>query len=207
MKAGITNLLIYSTHVAVMLPLVMMVYALFAGQLGVNPIQELTRRTGLTALIVLLTSLACSPLANLFGLRSALRLRRPLGLYAFFYASFHLLLFIWVDYRFDFEFIWLDIREKPYIYAGGGAFLILLALAITSYPYWKRRLGKKWKRLHRLVYLASGLVALHYAWIKKADLFRLTGEVTGPLIAISGLALLLVLRLPIIRSFFSRLRD
>jgi sulfoxide reductase heme-binding subunit YedZ len=133
-------------------------------------------------------------------LRQALKLRRPLGLYAFLYAAIHLFLFAGVDYRFDFELMWLDVNQKPYILAGASAFVILSALAFTSYNIWKKRLGKTWKRLHRLVYLAAGLVGLHYAWVKKADILRLSGEVTGPLIAIGVLAGLLLVRIPAVRK-------
>lgn len=180
-----------------------MVYDLFASRLSANPIQDLTRHTGLTALILLLVSLTCTPLSSWLGLRQMNRLRRPIGLLAFFYAAFHLLLFVWADYRFAFDLIWLDIGSKPYIYAGAAAFFLLLALAVTSYNFWKKWLGKNWKRLHRLVYAAAILAALHYAWVKKMDLFRLTGEVIGPLIAILALAILLLARLPFLRKLFN----
>jgi sulfoxide reductase heme-binding subunit YedZ len=200
LKKSWLPILQFGLHAGALAPLAILVFDLFAARLSVNPIQDLTRRTGLTALIILLISLACTPASSLFSFRQALKLRRPLGLYAFFYAAFHLLLFVWADYRFDFALMWLDVSAKAYIFAGAGAFLILLSLAITSYNIWKKRLGKSWKRLHRLVYLAAILVGLHYAWVKKADFSRLTGEITGPLIAIGVLALLLLVRIPAVRK-------
>jgi sulfoxide reductase heme-binding subunit YedZ len=192
-------------HAGALVPLAVLVFDFFAGRLSINPIQDLTRRTGQLALIFLLASLACTPASSLVAFRQALALRRPLGLYSFYYAFFHLLLFVWADYRFNFYYIWLDIGQKAYIYAGISAFLILSALAFTSFDRWKKRMGKSWKRLHRLVYPAAGLVALHYAWVKKADILRLTGEVTGPLVAIGVLALLLLIRLPPLRRRLARL--
>jgi len=191
-------------HAGALVPLALLILAAGAGRLSVNPIQDITRRTGIAALVLLLATLACTPASSLFAFRQAIRLRRPLGLYAFFYAALHLTIFVAIDYGFDFNLIWLDVGEKPYIYAGASAFLILLALAFTSFDTWKKRLGKTWKRLHRLVYLAAPLAALHYAWVKKADLLRLSGEIGGPLIAITALLLLLVVRIPPVRRRVAR---
>jgi methionine sulfoxide reductase heme-binding subunit len=198
------------TNLAAWIPLSVLVFDFFAGRLSINPIQDLSRRTGDLALIFLLVSLACTPISSLFLFRPALKVRRTLGLYAFFFAAFHFLLFIWADYRFDLALIWLDVNSKAYIFAGAGALIILTALAFTSYDFWKKHLGKTWKRLHRLVYLAAMLVVLHFAWVKKGDLFIFRGEIIGPLIALTALVILLLVRLPTIRKFIaaslSRLR-
>jgi sulfoxide reductase heme-binding subunit YedZ len=179
-------------HVGALLPLAIIIWDFFTNQLTVNPIQEVTFRTGYYALVLLLLSLACTPLNTLFGWRQVIPLRRTLGLYAFLYASLHFLVFIGLDYLFDFDLIIEAIFEKRYALVGFAAFLILVPLAITSTRGWMRRLGKRWKPLHRLVYLAAILAIVHFIWLVKAD-------ITRPLIFGAILALLLVLRLPPVR--------
>jgi sulfoxide reductase heme-binding subunit YedZ len=188
-------------HIGAWIPGIVLVYEYLAGHLSINPIQDATRRLGLWAMIFLLASLACTPANTYLGFRQALKLRRPIGLYAFVYALAHLYLFLGVDYGFDLGLVWLDVNSKPYIFVGAGSITILLILAFTSFDSAKKRLGKIWNQLHRLVYLAGPLVILHYAWVKKDDLFRLTGEVGGPLVAALILIVLLVIRLPAIRRF------
>ena len=165
-----------------------------------NPIQEVTLRTGRYALILLILSLACTPLNTLLGFRWVLPLRKWLGLYAFMYASFHFLIFIGLDYGFDLELILEAIFEKRYALVGFTAFLILLPLAITSTKGWMKRLGKNWKRLHRWVYLASLLVIVHFVWLVKADIRR-------PLAYGAVVVLLLVLRTPWVRRKASKFRS
>ena len=165
-----------------------------------NPIQAAEQRTGQYAIVLLVLSLACTPVNTLFRMPAAVRLRRPLGLYAFMYAAIHMTIFVALDFGFDWSLIGATFVEKRYLVAGLGAFAILVALAITSLRWWMRRLGKNWKRLHRLVYLAGGLVVLHYAWVVKGDLLRLQGDVWKPLAAGLVVALLLVLRLPPVRK-------
>ncbi len=175
-----------------------------SGNLTVNPIQAATQRTGKSALILLTLSLAMTPLNTLFGLRPALTARRPLGIYAFLFAAVHFTIFIWVDYGFQWEYIQAEILNKRYIIVGAIALLLLSLLAATSFKWWMRYLGKNWKRLHRLVYLAAPLVVLHYAWARKGDLSRLQGDIVQPLLFGLGITLLLVLRIPAVRRQVTR---
>ena len=177
------------------------------GGLGVNPVQAATQWAGRFALIYLLFSLACMPLNALFGFRQALKVRRALGLYAFMFAAVHLGIFVGLDYVFDWTLLWLDVANKRYVFVGAGAMLILLALAVTSFRWWMKRLGKNWKRLHRLVYLAGMLVVVHYAWAKKGDLFRLQGDILGPLVAGVILLVLLAVRIPALRKAVRAMRS
>jgi sulfoxide reductase heme-binding subunit YedZ len=186
-------------HIACWIPFVVLIWDFQHDNLTVNPIQEATFRTGKTALVLLALSLACTPANMIFGLKQALPLRRPLGLYAFFYVCIHLLIFAVVDYGLDWELIEQAIVEKRYVLVGFTAFLLLLPLAITSTKGWQRRLGKRWKKLHRLVYLAVPLVIVHFYWLVKAD-------VSEPLLFGAAVAALLLLRLPRVRRAITQLR-
>jgi sulfoxide reductase heme-binding subunit YedZ len=187
------------THLAVWVPLGVLVFDFLNDNLTANPIQAAQQRTGDTALILLILSLACTPINMLFRLPALLRLRRTLGLYGYMYAAIHLLLFVGLDYAFNFNQILRDVGDKRYILVGLTAFLLLSALAFTSFDYWKVRLGKAWKRLHRLVYLINLLVVLHFAWAIKGDFLRLQGDVFRPLLAALVVTVLLALRIPSVR--------
>lgn len=178
----------------------------WTGNLTVNPIQAATQRTGKYALVLLVLSLACTPLNTLFGFRQALSARRALGLYAFMFAAAHFAIFIWIDYGFNWEFIRLEIINKRFILVGASALTILTVLAATSFKWWMKRLGKRWKTLHRLIYLAAPLVVLHYAWASKGDLFRLQGNILQPLAFGLVVILLLLVRLPALRKRAVKLR-
>lgn len=195
-----------TAHLAAWFLLAWLIFDFFAGRMSVNPIQEITQRTGRYAIWFLIASLACTPLYTLFGLRQALPARRTLGLYAFMFAALHFLTFSGLDYQFDWTLLKYEILEKNYIIVGAIVFLILLALAFTSTKGWQKRLGKKWRSLHRLVYIAGLLVVLHYAWAKKGDIFRLQGDIVLPLIAGGVVVLLLLLRLPIVRKWITTVR-
>jgi len=186
-------------HIAAWAPLGVLIFDFVTDNLTANPIQAAQQRTGDTALTLLVLSLACTPINMLFRLPWLLRLRRTLGLYGYLYAAIHLLLFIGLDYGFDFNLIWLDVGEKRYILVGLGAFLLLSALAFTSFDRWKKRLGKNWKRLHQLIYLIDLLVVLHFAWAIKGDFLRLQGDIVRPLLAAAAVTLLLTLRIPALR--------
>ena len=151
------------THAAAWIPLLVLGWAYANDQLTVNPIQAAQQRTGQTALVLLLLSLACTPLLTLTRFAPLNNLRRPLGLYAFLYAAVHLFLFIGIDYGFNFRLILLDTGSKSYILVGLTAFLLLLPLAVTSPRWFVIRMKKNWKRLHRLVYVAAILIVLHFA--------------------------------------------
>ena len=187
-------------HLGALLPLALLVWDIVQGNLSVNPIQDITFRTGKTALALLVLTLAATPANTIFGFRRAIKVRRALGLYAFLYASIHFLIFIGLDYGFDFRLLWLELVEKRYVLVGSAALLILLPLAITSTRGWQRRLGKTWKTLHKWVYLAGILVIVHYAWVQKADIRQ-------PLLWGGIVALLLAARIPAVRRAAVRFRQ
>ncbi len=177
------------------------------GNISPNPIQEIEQRTGRHAITLLVLSLACTPLNNIFGWRELIKRRRALGLYAFMYATLHVLIFVHLDYGLAWSLIIQTVFEKPYIIVGLISFLLLIPLAFTSFDIWKKRLGKTWKRLHQIVYLIAPLVVLHFAWSKKGDLFRLQGEIVRPLIYGLIVVLLLIVRIPQVRRAVASLRD
>lgn len=162
--------------------------------LTANPIELLTNWTGYTTLVLLMATLAVTPIRRLSGWNPIVRSRRLLGLFAFFYATLHFLVYVVLDQFFWWEGIVDDVLERPYITVGFTAFLLLLPLAITSTRGWIRRLGRRWQKLHRLVYLTAALGVLHYFWKVKADTRQ-------PLIFAAALALLLLARaLPALRA-------
>jgi len=188
------------------LPLVWISYECFAGRLSVNPIQDIEQRLGHIAVYFLIASLACTPLNTLTGLREPLKRRRALGLYCFLYASLHVLTFIGLDYGFNPNLILGIVLKKPYAIVGLATFLLLLPLAVTSFRWWQKKMGRKWTSLHRLVYLAGVLDILHYAWARKGNLFTLSGDILQPLLWGLLLLLLLTLRIPPVRRWASNLR-
>ncbi len=194
-------------HIGAWIPLVWLVWAYFSDHLTVNPIQAATQHSGKYALVLLVLSLSVTPINTLFGFRQVLQVRRALGLYAFMYVVVHITIFTWLDYGLDWSLLYGAIFEKSYILVGLAALIILLSLAITSFKWWMKRLGKKWKYLHKLVYLAGGLVIVHYAWSVKGDILRLQGDIWQPLEYGIVVALLLVLRIPAIRRASSQLRQ
>jgi methionine sulfoxide reductase heme-binding subunit len=193
-------------HMVGLFPLAWLVLDGLLDNLTVNPIQDLTQRTGRFALYLLLLSLACTPVHTIFKLNGVLKIRRTLGLYAFLYAAGHFILFTGVDYAFNFAQLAEVFLEKPYALVGLAAFTILSVLAITSVNWWKKKLGKTWKRLHRFVYLAGVLVIVHYFWVAKGDLLRLSGDIFKPLVLGGLLIVLLAVRLPWIKRLFSQRR-
>ena len=191
-----------AVNCAAFLPLLWLVWDIAQGNLSANPIDDITDRTGKAALILLMLSLACTPANTVFGFKQALTVRKALGMFAFVYASIHLLVFVGLDYGFDLAFIFDDaLLSKPYILVGLAAFLILVPLAITSTRRWMKRLGQNWKRLHRLVYLAGVAAVLHFLWLAKA------AEDYEPLTYGLILAVLLLLRVPVIRRAAVDLRQ
>ena len=181
--------------IAGLIPLAWLLFDALTNNLTANPIQAVEQRTGRYALYLLVASLACTPLVTVSGWSVPLRWRRPLGLYAFMYALIHFLTFLGLDYGFDLGLIWADVAGKRYIFVGATAFIILLLLALTSTKGWQRRLKKTWIRLHRWVYVAGGLVIVHYTWSVKAD-------TRVPLAWGAVIALLLLLRLPPVKRWF-----
>jgi len=186
-------------HLAAITPLLSLVFDALTNNLTVNPIQYLTVRTGKFALVLLILSLACTPINTLFGLRQVLKVRRALGLYAFFYATLHFLIFVLVDYSLNLALIREAIFEKRFAVVGFAAFLILLPLAVTSTRGWMKRLGRNWTLLHRFVYLAGVLAIIHYVWLVKSD-------IRVPLLYGFILGGLLIARIKPVRRFLSRIR-
>jgi sulfoxide reductase heme-binding subunit YedZ len=187
-----------AVHIGALLPLAWMGWRYSQGLFLVDPVREITTITGKTALILLLLSLACAPISTVFGFKRVLRVRRALGLYAFLYAGLHFLTFVGLDYGFDVDLLGPAIFEQRYVLVGFAAGLILLVLALTSTKGWQRRLGKNWKRLHRLGYLAGVLAVVHFLWLVK--------DVREPVRYGAVLALLLLLRIPRVRQAVSQVR-
>jgi len=140
------------------------------GHLGANPIERITHFTGDWTLRLIVATLAITPLRKLAGIPALIRYRRMIGLFAFFYGSLHFLTYIWLDKFFDLHDVAKDIAKRPFITVGFAAFVLLIPLAVTSTAGWIRRLGgKRWQRLHRLIYATAVLAVVHYYWLVKSD--------------------------------------
>ena len=171
-------------------PLGLLVWRGFQGKLTANPLEFIQHKTGFWALTLIMVTLSITPLRRITGWNRIIQLRRPLGLFAFFYATLHFLTYLVFDQFFDFAAIIDDIAKRPYITVGFPAFVLLIPLAITSTKGWIRRLGKRWQLVHRLVYVSSTLAVLHFFWKRsvKEDVFE-------PLVFAGILACLLAFRL------------
>ena len=157
--------------VGALLPLAWLVWKAVHNDLGANPVEFVTHATGDTALIFLLSSLAITPLRKLAKFPDLIRFRRMLGLYAFFYASLHLLTFAGLDHHFNWAEIVPDVYKRPFVTAGFSAWLLMVPLALTSTTWSIRKLGgKNWQRLHWLVYLSAIAAVVHYWWLVKKDI-------------------------------------
>jgi methionine sulfoxide reductase heme-binding subunit len=154
-------------------PLAVLVWKGFHELLGANPVDVITRTTGRWTLIFLLITLSVSPLRKLIRLPWLIRFRRMLGLFAFFYGSLHLMTYVWLDKFFDVPAMLHDIAERRFITAGMTAWALMVPLALTSTAWSIRRLGgKRWQRLHRLIYFSAAAGVIHFIWLVKADLRR-----------------------------------
>ena len=153
-----------------LLPLVLLFRDFYLDELGANPFEVLTRSTGEWTLRFLLLTLAMTPIRRLTGAAWPLRFRRMLGLFTFFYVCVHLLTYLWLDHFFDWEEIIVDIVKRPYITFGMLAFTLLLPLTFTSTKQMMKRLGQRWKSLHKLIYVIAILGMLHFLLLVKADL-------------------------------------
>jgi len=173
---------------ACFIPLGLLAWDGYTGNLGANPIEVVTRSTGAWTLIFLLITLAVTPLRKLSGWNGLIKFRRMLGLFAFFYVCLHFTTYIWLDQFFDFAAIVKDVAKRPFITVGFASFVLLIPLAVTSTGGMVRRLGKRWQQLHRLIYLIAIGGVIHYWWLVKAD-------VRLPLIYGAILAALLCYRL------------
>ena len=150
-----------------LIPFVRLFVLGFQDRLGANPIEFVTHSTGFWALTFICITLSVTPLRRLTGWQHLVRLRRMLGLFAFFYPSAHLLTYVWFDQWFTLEEIAKDIWKRPFITVGFAAFVLLVPLAITSTNRMIRRLGRRWSQLHRLVYLIAMLGVVHFWWLKE----------------------------------------
>jgi methionine sulfoxide reductase heme-binding subunit len=173
---------------AALAPFLWLVFRTLTNRLSANPIEDVTLTTGIWALRLLLLTLAITPLRRLTGWNQLIQYRRMLGLFAFFYATVHLLIYVVLDQGLAFKFILADIAKRPYITAGMTAFALMLPLAITSTRGWIRRLGRRWQLLHRLVYVSAIAACLHFLWKVKVAI----GE---PVYYAAILAVLLLFRL------------
>ena len=197
-----SNWLRVVAHVGALLPLAMIFVDNYRFNLTANPIQEITLRTGKAGLVLLVLSLACTPLNTVFGFRDALKVRRALGLYGFMYIALHLFIFAVLDYGVNLQLIAQAIAEKYYVIAGFIAFVILVPLAITSTRGWMKRLGQRWKSLHKWVYIAVPIGTLHFALLVKSVIGRPEPLLWGALVIA-----LLALRLPAVRRWIANQRN
>jgi DMSO/TMAO reductase YedYZ heme-binding membrane subunit len=178
-----------------LVPLALLGWDAWRGRLGANPLEFVTRTTGTLTLVFLLLSLAVTPARKLTGAQWLIRLRRMLGLYAFFYGALHLVTYVWFDKLFDARAVALDIARRPFVAVGMLSFFLMVPLAVTSTNAMIKRLGgRRWARLHKLAYVSAVGGVLHYYLLVKADTRK-------PLVFAAALALLLGYRL--YASYFS----
>ena len=155
-----------------LVPLGLFTLDVVSGELSADPVKDATLFTGEWTLRFLLITLCITPLRRLLGWIWLIKLRRMLGLYAFFYACLHFMVWFWLDRELQFADVFEDIVKRPYITVGFSAFVMLIPLAITSNKYSIRRLKKRWQKLHKLVYLIGGLGVLHFLWLVKSDVLE-----------------------------------
>ncbi|MBV1916226.1 MAG: sulfoxide reductase heme-binding subunit YedZ [Pseudomonadales bacterium] len=173
------------------LPLVYLAVLFATDQLGANPIERITRFSGDWALRMILITLVATPLQRGLGAVWPFRIRRMIGLFSFFYVSLHLSSYVVLDQFFDWREIFDDLIKRPFIMAGMAAFVLLIPLAVTSTKKMMRRLGKRWKQLHRMIYLIAALGVLHYFLLIKAGWAE-------PAIYLLVYLVLMLLRVPVI---------
>jgi sulfoxide reductase heme-binding subunit YedZ len=178
-----------------LLPLGRLIWLGSTQDLGANPIEFITRSMGTWTLVFLCLSLAMTPARMLTGWTGFIHLRRMLGLFCFFYATVHFLIWLWLDHNFSLVAMWQDVLERPYITFGFLAFVLLIPLAFTSNRWAQRKLGRRWSHLHRMVYAIAILAILHYWWHKagKSDYETVS-------IYLGVIVVLLLLRLPFIQQ-------
>lgn len=180
-----------------LIPVGRLILRFFEDQFGADPVLTLTHWSGHSALVLLLGALAVTPARRLTGWNDLQRVRRLVGLFAFAYACFHFVVWIALDRQFMWPFVVEDLTERPFVIAGASALACLVPLAVTSTKGWIRRLGKRWRQLHRLVYAAAVFAVTHFYWGLKADFF-------WPAVAAVVLGLLFVLRLPYFKGLRRR---
>ena len=171
-------------------PLVIISLNIYYNELGAEPVKKIMNHFGEWTLIFICLTLAMSPLKRFTSLAFWTKFRRMLGLFVFFYATIHLLTYIGLDYRFDWQPIFNDVLKKKFIFIGFSAWLLLIPLAATSSQKMINLLKQNWKKLHRIVYIIAIFGALHYIWLSKTIFFK-------PLIYSVIIVVLLILRIRI----------
>jgi methionine sulfoxide reductase heme-binding subunit len=166
------KLLKLAVFLAALIPLGLLGLKAYQGNLGANPIEVITHSTGDWTIRFLLITLSITPLRRITGWQGWIRFRRMLGLYAFFYGLLHLTTWLWLDKFFDVHEMIADILKRRFITVGMAALLLMFPLALTSTKGWIRRLGKRWTKLHRLIYVSATLGVVHYWWLVKADVSK-----------------------------------
>jgi len=153
-----------------LIPLVLLLWDLYFKRVGPNPLDFATKTTGMLTLVFLSLTVAVTPLRKIFGINSLVKVRRMLGLFAFFYGTLHLLTYIWFDRAFNLISVAQDVAKRPFILFGMLAFVLMVPLAITSTNKMIKRLGgKRWANLHRLVYLSAIAGVVHFWMLVKSD--------------------------------------
>jgi sulfoxide reductase heme-binding subunit YedZ len=153
-----------------MVPLVLLLWDVYRKQVGANPLEFVTRTTGMLTLVFLMITLALTPVRKITGLNWMVKFRRMIGLYAFFYGTLHLVTYLWFDRFFNLRSIAGDVAQRPFIAIGMTAFFLMVPLAITSTSKMVKRLGgKRWSMLHKLVYVAAAGGVIHYWMLVKSD--------------------------------------
>lgn len=171
------------------LPVVYMINGVLSDMLGANPIEKLLHLSGFWTLTFLMITLVVSPVRKLSGWNKVIKFRRMLGLFAFFYALLHFLIYLTLDRQLNWPEIVEDISKRPYITVGFTALLLLIPLAVTSTKGWMSRLGKRWQKLHRLVYIITLAGIIHFWWLVKKD-------ISEPLIFAAIFGGLMIFRIP-----------
>ena len=174
-------------------PLYVISYQIIFNQLGPEPVDRIINHFGEWTLIFILLTLSMTPLKKITKSVEWVKFRRMLGLFTFFYASIHMLSYVGLDYRFDFEPLINDVLKKKFIFIGFSAWLLLIPLAVTSSERMVRLLKQNWKKIHRLIYIIGIFGVLHYIWLSKTIFFK-------PLIFLIILVILLLFRIKITRS-------
>ena len=169
------------------IPFLIIVYKIFFNQLGPEPVKEITHYTGEWTLIFICLTLAMRPLKRFTNLIIWMRFRRMLGLFVFFYSTAHLITYVGIDYRFDWQQIFNDVFKKKYVFIGFSAWLLLIPLTVTSSQKMMKLLKHNWKKIHKLIYVIAIFGSLHYIWLSKTIFFK-------PLIYVTIIALLLLIR-------------
>jgi sulfoxide reductase heme-binding subunit YedZ len=182
-----------------LLPLIRLIWLGLHDGLGANPVEWITRSTGTWALVFLCVALAMTPLRLLTGSTQWIKMRRMFGLFCFFYALLHFLIWVWLDQNFDVDAMIKDVIDRPFITMGFMSFVLLIPLALSSNQYSLRLLGKHWGLLHKLVYVIACTAIIHYWWHK-------AGKNDLETVSIYAMVILVLLsfRIPIVKNYFKR---